>query len=84
MTLTEEQVEREVADILNQDQWPLWPVLPMTRLGHDEIGIVLCSRMTRVYLVNLFSLPDKEDWSDVPRVDFESVEEMVRHGWVGD
>lgn len=33
MHLTDEQIAHEVAQIENQDDWPLWPVLPMKLLG---------------------------------------------------
>lgn len=91
MDLTEEDVAHEVACINNEDIWPLWPVLPMKRIGgfgdDDGHGILVASHKTRIYIMSLFELkpgPLKEQVAGRPVREFESVEAMVREGWVGD
>lgn len=91
MTLSDDQVTKEVADINNEDIWPLWPILPMKLLGgptDDRTGILWCSDKTRIYRLTLIDLkpnvPLEEQFKDVEVLEFESVEAMVREGWVGD
>lgn len=88
--LTPDEEVQEVADIANEDGWPLWPVLPMKNLYEDgeHLGLMFSGRRTIVYLMNLFDLRPGITYLDnlkgKPFVEFESTEALVKAGWVGD
>jgi hypothetical protein len=88
--MNEEQIAQEVAWINDENKWPLWPVLPVKTLGVTprRHGIITTNHLSRVYDISIVDF--KSDVSightllDVPYTDYESVEAMVREGWVGD
>lgn len=90
--LSDAQVADEVRDIENEMAWPLWPVLPMKWLGHTSQdgghGVLTPASHTRIYLIGLLDIKPGislgEQFKDVPTLSFESVEAMVREGWVSD
>lgn len=91
--MNDEQIAQEVTWIEDRNKWPMWPILPMKHLDRtynddNKHGILTFNRLNRVYLLSIFDF--KKDVSigdtlkDTPYEEFESVEAMVREGWVGD
>jgi hypothetical protein len=72
--------------------WPVWPFLPVVRRtnGEEELGVLfdafgLC-RLTgfsaSVFLTNLFTLPPSlPDLLALPKVVFDTADELVAAGW---
>lgn len=87
--LNAEQIEEEAGFITGGKEWPLWPILPMKRLGHDQIGIVLANELEpmKIYLMNLLELKSgliRPQLEGVEVVEFPTVLDAVKEGWVGD
>lgn len=94
MQLSEEQVAQE-AEWIREKSWPLFPVLPVKNLRRHEpdtaegedLGLVIYPDLTKVWLMNLVDLktgliaPQLEGRRCL---EFGTVEDMVRAGWVGD
>lgn len=86
--MTKEQCIRERDDremILHPDWWPMWPSLALKRRRHDgssadRFGVLLEGPALTVYL-NLMGLPIT---SDTPRLEYETVEDLLADGWVVD
>lgn len=85
----------EAGFIADLSQWPRWPVLPVKYRGtdHDEkpgdhtCGIVLATAPHTVILVNLWDLQNgdlRPQIAGKETIEFDSIEEMVRAGWIGD
>lgn len=88
--LDPKKVAAEVTAIRDQDNWPMWPVLPVKTVASAktrEYGIILAGDMTTVWFVNIYELkagaiaPQLEGRHSIT---FDSVEEMVTAGWIGD
>lgn len=89
MTLTDEQVADEAHMIKMEPGWPRWPLLPMKNISQEDrpVGVLVSGRLTTVYLKNLWDFESGQlgpQLEDVPTVNYESVEAMVRDGWIGD
>lgn len=97
--LTAEEQAYEVRMIKASSAWPLFPILPVKKLGavfsrveepDRTSGIVLSSELDtpKVYFLNLFRLDKdktiRENCDAAESIEFESVEAMVAEGWVGD
>jgi hypothetical protein len=93
--LTEDEIKEEASFIESEPLWPLWPVLPMKhiRRGDEDFEGEGCAVMVagirppRVYLKNLYDLktgPLKDQLEGVKYIEFETVEDLVRAGWIGD
>lgn len=91
--MTEDEIKQEVALIEDPANWPAWPILPMKHINRNErpegegFGVILASEPTSVFLKNMYSLrsgPVREQLADAKVFMFESIEEMVRAGWIGD
>lgn len=98
--MTEEEVADETHMIRAHELWPVWPVLPVKNgLDRDERGwprhgIIVSGGLragvqepVKVYIVNLFDLktgPLGPQLEGKETIEFETVETMVRAGWIGD
>lgn len=90
--LTDEQVLEERELIAKVADWPLWPLLPVKNLyrkGDDRIGVMLARELEpcRVHLTNLLTLrvgPLEEQLEGVNSIEYPTIEDAVRDGWVGD
>lgn len=89
---SEEEIVEEAFFIRMEPGWPLWPILPVKNLLTDEhrdrLGILVSGDLTTVYRMTMFDLKSgvsvAEQIKDVEKIEFDSVEDMVRAGWVGD
>lgn len=89
MILTDEQIAEEVALINDELKWPMFPVLPMKTIGRTprEHGILLSGSLSTIYHVGLFDLSPGQlgpQIDDAKKTTYETVEAMVRDGWIGD
>jgi len=98
MLLTDERFADEVAFIERYQAWPCWPVLPVKNMnrgnpgfaGGEGIGIMLNINEevpTKVWLINILRLttgPILDQIKDVQVLEFDSIEYLVRAGWVAD
>lgn len=82
MTVDERDDE---AFILDQEQWPLWPVLPMKRRGTMDTGFLAgpytptnVTESVTLYLGNIYRIADA-----VP-CEYGTVRELLADGWVVD
>jgi len=97
--MTEDEIVEEARLMKTEEDWPLWPVLPVKHVDRNDpdhpkdqgFGIVtagLSGRPTYIYLIKLFQLKPKiplsEQLADVPHLEFSSTEDAVRAGWIGD
>lgn len=98
--MDEAQIEEEVGFIERQQIWPMWPLLPVKHVNRgdrdhpkdEEVGIMVGSLTNNieptVYLINLYSLKKDvsvgEQLQGVRTLEFESITELVRAGWIGD
>lgn len=93
--LSDEEVAEEVRLIGAQQGWPMWPLLPVKNLRRgepdypkeDEVGVVLANDLTTVWIKNLFDFEEGTigaQLEGVKKVEFDTVEDMVRAGWIGD
>lgn len=88
-TLSPAEIEREVARILQTQDWPLGSFLPVKNLYESTFGFI-CATVRggpepTVYEGNLFTCNvDSKSLEKLPSRTFETIEEMVRAGWVGD
>lgn len=89
-TLTDEEVAQEVEMMTNLSNWPLRPVLPLKNLyrradqGDNDLGVMLEDNQTIVYIINMLDLGKPGALMNAPREKFDSIEDLVRAGWVGD
>lgn len=95
MTLTDAQVAEEMRMIEMEPGWPRWPVLPVKNIRRgekdypddQEVGILIAGNLTTVYFKNLWDLQNGAlgpQLEGVPTATYESVEALVRDGWIGD
>lgn len=98
MQLTDEQVAEEARFIDLEPGWPLWPLLPVKNIHRgdrdhpeDEThGVLVASgeggKRTVWFknLLNFRSGPLAEQLEGVKSRTFDSTEELVRAGWIGD
>lgn len=99
-TLTDSQIAIEAEQIRNEEAWPNWPILPMKNLDRkmtDEsrLGVMIGSGdyaevwwhnsghgMFALLPVSLdMQLNSRYGWT---REQYDSTEQMVAVGWVGD
>lgn len=89
--LNDHQKAEEIRFILNDGQWPLWPVLPIKRRpeveGEDNEAIILASDQMTIYFVlvpNLKTGNLKEQLADKRTEKFASIEALIDAGWLVD
>lgn len=78
--------------IQNEQRWPNWPILPMKRLPKErkfgefpELGVMLATRKTVVYLVDLYRLPQTpEGWKKAEQKNYNTLDELLNDGWIVD
>ena len=97
-TLTEAEISEEVGFIERFQVWPLWPVLPVKHINRgdpdhpedQQVGVVFASVyqvIPEVILMNLLELqtgPLGPQIEGKQRLKFDSIEAMVRSGWIGE
>ena len=88
--------KRDLLFMGNPKLWPHWPYLPIIRyLPGDDIdcGVMFdCCGLAGIYgysatvfLCNLLTMPaNQEEFLQLPKEVFDSVEEMIAAGWVVD
>lgn len=86
--MTTRQID-DMAVINNPNQWVHWPYLPVKnpRRKEDDLGIVVASQgktLPTVFLENLYSLPSKSKLADSPKIEYDSIAELVTDGWIVD
>lgn len=77
--------------------WPKWPFLPVIRPAVDgsgtEYGVLYDARnascrygySTTVWLTNLLLLPEREEeFLALPRISYDTVDELADNGWCVD
>lgn len=84
----------ERAAILDHRSWPMWPKLPMkkydvVRAGHmPQTGFILATDVMEgkfeVYVGNVFADYTREEFYSLKTETFETVDDMMLAGWVGD
>lgn len=79
--------QRDLRMIMDEDNWPRWPILPMKRdrqPGRDkELGVVLAGSTSKIYLVNMFEAK-KIAGGTAEVKEYASSEELLLDGWVVD
>lgn len=96
--MSEDQIMEEIGFIEQVGAWPNWPVLPVKNMRRgdrdypkdEEVGIILATQnkaIPQVILMNMWELETGSLTSQIEgkrRLIFDSIEAMVRDGWVGD
>lgn len=93
--MTDAEVTEEVGLIEREPLWPLWPLLPVKHRnrhtkGHpkDEgLGVMIAGAGPRVYLKSLFEFKTgklEPQIEGVRVLEFETLADLVRAGWMGD
>jgi len=65
--------------ILNEDNWPCWPMLPIKRRrpgNIPECGVLISGSGPTVYLTNLFTFND-----NCETVAYDSFQAMIDDNW---
>ena len=87
---------RDLLYLGRPDLWPLWPFLPLVRLpvgAPTELGVLYDARgvsgrtgyACTVFLTNLLFLPANEEaLLALPRLVYDSVDELAAAGWCVD
>lgn len=82
--------ENDLIGINNEDYWPNWPILPIKRRGGDDVfgyqfAIIHASDKTKAIFGNMFHLPKTfEEFKNLKGIQYNSVEALLRDGWVVD
>jgi hypothetical protein len=94
MQLSDEEVAKEVSLIQGEASWPWWPWLPLKSiadLAPGERRELAClfspeqADVITIYYLNVWDLAkDPLLVKSAPKESFESVEALVRAGWIGD
>jgi hypothetical protein len=98
--MSEEEIADEVRMIDSEMGWPRWPILPVKNVNRgdadypegEDVGVVLAGAVDRdghwtIYFKNLWEFetgtlgPQLEG---VKTKTFDTTEELVRAGWIGD
>jgi hypothetical protein len=82
--------QRDVPFMKDDDNWPIWPILPVQRVRRDgagkgwpqlgvmvPIGMIADHKPVVIFLVSLY---DKFD-ETTPRAEYDSAESAVADGW---
>ncbi len=83
----EHSKEEELAMMAQPDRWPAWPRLPLKRRDRKpNLGYLLETSevLAVVYLRNVFDDRAVDPGSEVPTMEYGSLEAMVDDGWVVD
>lgn len=84
---TEAEIAQEAGFIRNVELWPMWPWLPVKNYrnatGGPDVGMMHSSDLHKVYVVSMFDLKDA-NLETVPTEVFDSVEDLIKAGWMGD
>jgi hypothetical protein len=71
--------------------WPAYPFLPMRRKQEKvrpDTGVLVDSKGNTVYLINMFGLKEHFDsgksLTDIQKIEYQSVEELLADGWMVD
>jgi len=99
-TMREEEVRDEIQMIETDAGWPRWPLLPVKNINRgdegypddEDVGVILAGALDRhghwtVYFKNLWEFKTGmigEQLEGVKFKTFDSTEELVRAGWIGD
>lgn len=76
----------------NPSLWPRWPILPVKRSKDRKHGVLAEFGMPDrpeikpiIYLANLFDLSDKvTDFSKLPKLEYDTFDDLINDGWVVD
>lgn len=89
-----ERLPDDLTFLKDPDSWPNWPFLPIKRrdnsLVRKNLGVLVASEEYAkghiiVNHVYLFSLPKTtEDWNACPKTEYDSLEALLRDGWIVD
>lgn len=98
--MSDEEVAEEVRLIDQVEGWPRWPLLPVKNVNRgdadypkdEDVGVILAGDLARhghwtIYFKNLWEFetgmlgPQLEG---VKTKTFDTTEELVRAGWIGD
>lgn len=94
-TLTDDEVVEEAGFIRRESGWPNWPVLPVKHINRgdrdhpedEDVAIMVAGAGPKVFLVNMLALHSgslKPQLEGVPVREFETIEDLVRAGWIAD
>lgn len=99
-TTNEAEIAEEASFIERQQIWPLWPLLPVKNMNRGDadyprdethgimVGSLDLDVKPHVYLKNLYDFQPGvsigEQLQGVRVLEFDSIEELVRAGWIGD
>jgi hypothetical protein len=75
--------------ILDEDQWPRWPVLPLKNHKNKAygeaiplVGVIISGKPSRVILINMLDIRQMTD--QTPAMEYPSIAAMLADGWVVD
>lgn len=76
--MPEKSKDEEIAMMQDPENWPRWPVLPLTNGGlTGELAVLVDGYTTRVYHANMF----QRITTDTKFTTYESYEAIYDDGW---
>jgi len=71
--------------IRNEDDWPRWPYLPVTRSVNGSspaAGFIYAGLdVAYVFTMNIYAMPKEGYLRDLPRIEYDSFEALAADGW---
>jgi hypothetical protein len=74
--------------LVDQNSWPLWPVLPLKRpskkdkYGLPEIAFVLADNYLKVVCCSMYDIQENKDkYYAAQRIQYDSVDKLLLDGW---
>ena len=71
--------------ILNSDNWPSWPHLPMKRgeSPNQELGVMVAGNPQTIFLINLYEI-NPETFKTCKSIIYTSIDDLLADGWMID
>ena len=92
--LNDHQKAEEIRFILDESQWPAWPILPIKRRpevdGEDNEAVILAWAPTTIHYMLIWDIESgtvgdvRNQVSKARTEEFETLEAMIDAGWLVD
>lgn len=76
-------IEKTRQYLNDEDLWPSWPFFCVKRLSDGELGFISADNRLRVWVGNFYEFVMTKRYPST-RFTYNSVEELLQDGWIGD
>lgn len=76
--LIRERIEEDIRQMKTDDDWGLWPKLPLINRETDTCGYLLAARGPIVFLGNVFAAQPNRGLKEIVYTSFESLAKLWR------